>query len=180
MRRAALALALAVTAVASPADARACPMLTDPEDYQRVLGHDVIDGHLDIRSADLASNDTVVLAVLRMRSLGPGEPSGVAGVRWSFVWEIDGTLHVAEVRRAAGPTATYTASFGAAPVSATIDAATASITWRIPRSAIPALATPKRTFRNLRATTSVAGSTFDTAASMATYIDQTAGCIPAS
>lgn len=184
MRRAAAVLALTVLPVlAPPAQALSCPMLTSPEAHLTVAGQPVPVpfAGVDIRSGDLASGPTTVAVVLRLRDLDD-LPTLLLGVRWTFGWTIDGTPYAArfDLPVASPHTATFTGPSGTVVVPASADRITDDIRWTIPRGLLPDLATPKRTFRDIHAYTQVLGVTADTATTPATYIDQTAGCIPAS
>jgi hypothetical protein len=177
--------ALTAVALAVPAQAAGCPMLTDVAgDGTWGLVPLVSSPQLDIRSGDVASGATTVVAVLRMTSLVDNLYSQL-GPQWGIAWSINGNSYSATLRRGAGPVPSYIATFqspsGTSTPAWSYDLGTGVITWTMPRSALPDLATPGQTFSNLRAQTALLSGSADQAfASSATYVDQTAGCVPAS
>jgi hypothetical protein len=174
--------ALTAVALAVPAQASTCNLLVDVAgDGQWVGG--INSSQLDIRSGDVASGPTTVVAVLRMTSLVDNIYSQL-GPSWTIAWTIDGHGYAADLRRGAGPNPTYVATFSSPSGTVTpawsYDLGTGVITWTIPRSALPDLATPGRTFTEIRAVTRLLSSSADQALSTATYDDQTASCVPAA
>lgn len=174
--------ALTAVALAVPAQASTCNLLVDPAGDGLWVGG-ISSSQLDIRSGDVASGATTVVAVLRMTSLVDNLYSQL-GPSWTMGWRINGNSYTAQLRRGIGPTPNYIAVF--ASPSGTItpawsyDLGTGVITWTIPRSALPDLATPGQTFTNIGARTALLSTDADQAISTATYVDQTASCVPAA
>jgi hypothetical protein len=174
--------ALTAVALAVPAQASTCNLLVDAAgDGQWVGG--INSSQLDIRSGDVASGPTTVVAALRMTSLVDNVYSQL-GPSWRIGWQINGHSYVAQLRRGVGPTPNYVAEFaspsGAITPAWSYDLGTGVITWTIPRSALPDLATPGQTFTDIAARTDLLSTSADWANSTATYVDQTASCVPAA
>jgi hypothetical protein len=178
--------ALTAVALAVPAQASTCNLLVDVAgDGIWSLGAGVVNSpQLDIRSGDVASGATTVVAVLRMTSLVDNVYSQL-GPGWSIGWRINGHAYTADLRRGIGPNPNYIATFES-PSGTVItpawsyDLGTGVITWTIPRAALPDLATPGQTFTDIAAATRLLSYSADQANSTATYVDQTASCVPAS
>lgn len=189
LRNAMLTIALAalpVVAVATPANAATCNLIVDAVGDAGVLNNALLrSDHVDIVSGDVASGPTTVVAVLRLKSLDPDLASNL-GPAWKIGWNIGTNNYTASVRRTLGPIGSYITEFSvngtlAGPVSVAVDVTNDTITWTIPRSLLPDLATPGATFTALRATTTVLSSTSDIAfSSTATYVDQSPSCVPAA
>jgi hypothetical protein len=180
LRTAAVAAALLAPLAGAPAHAATCPLLTD-------AAGDVALAEYDLRSADVASGATTVVAVIRVGAIETG-PQALAPALWALHWRINTTHYSAWVRRDAG-TGTYAPFFAAKPgtsahgVTVAVDPTAASFTITVPRTALPDLATPGQTFADVDASTSlttVGGTDFDTAVTSQTYVDGTAGCVPAA
>lgn len=188
MRRITSVLAAAVafvTVMTGPAHATPCPLVTDPtgDGGWPIAAPLLTPPALDVVGADVASGATTVVAVVRLASLA-ADPADALGMTWRFGWTIAGTHHMVEARRS-NTTGAYVASFQVAGVPApstfAADVATATLTWTMPRSSLPALATPGATFQTFSGNSNLFGSTadvfFDGAA---TYVDQDPGCVPAA
>ena len=184
MRRILSAVAtLAVTALAAPASATVCPILTDPAgDGGWPLSAPVVHSpQLDILSADVATGATTLVAVLRLADLD-GDNVGLLGVTWRLGWRLDGAPQGVEVRRAPNGRVTATFVAGGTPVPAAVafDYGTDAITWTVPRTDVPGLAAGA-TFALFGANSNVFSSTADTAAEFTnTYVDGDPGCVPAA
>lgn len=187
--RAALTLALAVlpVAIATPAHALSCPLVTDPAGDARLLGLTLPVRELDIVSADVASGPATVAVALRVVSLdhtylNAGEPT------WRVQWVIGDKQYAADLWFGYGPLGRgYVPEFringhSVGPVPFTVDVVTDTITWTIPRGLLPDLATPGATFTGIQAITWRPGLGYpaDQTTPPATYVDQDPGCIPAS
>lgn len=178
---AALVAVPVLVAAAPAAQAGTCPLLVDAWGDGALGAAPVMHSdQLDIRSADLASGATSVVGVLRVASLAP-DTLATFGPTWALAWRINTTRYAFTLRR--DLFGTYTAAFVGAPSTVlpavTVDTATASITWSVPRSALPDLATAGQTFDSISASTSLLGSSADAALTTQTYVDQSAGCISA-
>jgi hypothetical protein len=197
LRRAALTVALAVVplvATATPAQAVSCPLISDPLDastYYPFPGGIPTSQNADIVSVDLASGPTTVAVAMRVAALDPDLFTAL-GPEWFVAWYI-GTNHYGVIARRTGSLiggpATYVVSFqmngtdlGSVPFST--DAVTDTVSWTVPRSLLPDLATPGATFTTIFAGTRVLSGTTDYAPDWPTpfpsYVDQSPGCIPAS
>jgi hypothetical protein len=183
-------LALAAVLVAAPltvlgtpaAQAGTCPLLVDVAGDALLVPGTPSQPDLDIRSADIASGATNVVVTLRLTTLSPSA-AGRAPVRWAVGWHFGTGKYGVSLNRDQNGTYSAFVSNAGGQGSATVDVANASITWTVPRSAFSALSTPGTTFSSITAATQLLGlSTFtaDEAATSQTYVDQTAGCIPAS
>jgi hypothetical protein len=193
MRRLPYALAL-VTALslAVPAHAAGCPLLVDPAgDSTFPLGLPVLHpDELDIRSADVASGPTTVVAVLRVTSLELKSVASALGEEWTVHWHIGSIGYAALARSPLLSDRAYSWAFtrdgadggpvDAGPVALTVDRTAGTFTWVIPRSYLPELATPGATFTPITAVTWDISSTVDTAYTPTSYVDQSPGCVPAS
>jgi hypothetical protein len=191
MRKVAAVLAV-VTALltAGPAHAAGCPMLTDPTgdtlSELNVPQSLVQPGPWDIVSADLATGATSLTAVIRLRDLGNANPvdnAAFLATSWQVSWALGGQRHLVRLVIGFGRVvAEYTYTDAAAPlaVPVTIDHGADSISWTVPRSAVPGLA-PGATFSYLTAMSSFVSSSVDQAAGDgAFYTDGAPGCIPAA
>jgi hypothetical protein len=183
---AALVAVPVLTAAAPVARAGTCPLLVDVwGDGTVQAGGAVVttSDDLDIRSADLASGTNDVVVTLRLATLSPS-PVGRAPVRWAVGWHLgSGKYGVSANRDADGAYSGFAANANGQHAVLTVDVAHASLTWTVPRSAFSPLATPGATFDSITAASQVGGTsllTADQAATTQTYVDQTAGCIPAS
>lgn len=182
-------VAVPVLVVAAPA-ARAgtCPLLVDAagdgavQPAGPVLG---TSGQLDIRSADIASGTTKVVAVLRVASLASDTLTHL-GAEWAVSWRIDGGTYFVVLERSA--LGDYTARLvvdgaNAPGVEVSVDFTHAVITWQADRAALPGLATAGATFDHIVATTAAnLGVTYanaDAGFTPQTYVDQSTGCVSA-
>lgn len=179
------ALTAFFTLTAAPAHAAGCPSLTDPAgDGQWDIASVVSSGKLDVLSADVSSGPTTVVAVVRLASFAPDHVDRL-GIAWLAGWTIDGGRYEVELRQSAVTGTSYVAEYsgpsGTGPVSYAIDATAATITWTIPRSALPVLATPGRVFSDLGAFSRVLSSSADNAfADGGFHTDGTTGCVSAA
>jgi hypothetical protein len=149
-RVAATVVAGAATIVALPTTASAAP----PKPTCNLMVDAVGDGaslDTDVVSGDIASDATVVVAQLRLRSLTPDAMSAT-GARWTLGFPVGSAYYEYGLRRdALGTlTATFTRQVPdeggpvvvAIPMT-TYDPARRAITWRVTRASIPELpATP--------------------------------------
>jgi hypothetical protein len=183
---AALVTAALPVLAAPAAQASSCPLFVDVlGDGASPLLPALRSDQLDIVSGDVASGATSVVAVLRLKSLAPDTVTTFGGV-WAVRWTINGNQYSVSVRRDVH--GEYAALFlgGSAGVlpGVTIDVANATITWTLPRTALPDLATAGQTFSGIAATTYLMLGTVytnaDEAVTSQTYVDQTAGCVAAS
>lgn len=144
--------------------------------------------HLDIRSGDVASGDTTVAGVLRLRDLAPAATATLAGGRWDLSFGIDGARYTFVLRMdatgAVQPAFLRDAGDGpmpAGPVTVTMNLVTGTITWTVPRANVAELPpTPAGdVLAGLAATTyvGVTGSTADSALSARTYTDGWPSCV---
>jgi len=179
-------VAVPLTVLAAPAaHASTCPLLLDAANDAVLFTPSLNANDLDVRSADIASGTTNVVAVLRLTTLTPSNAAQV-GARWAVAWQVNGVKYAFLLDR--DPRGTYTpriANGGTAPVQVVVDFTNATITWTAPRTAFGQLATAGQTFDTITASGSVmtpAGvtTTADAAFTTQTYVDQTAGCIPAT
>ena len=174
---------LATTALlvlaAVPAHASGCPSLTDPAgDAIWDVVPAVTSGARDIVSADVSTGPTTLVATLRLASLSPSTSSGFT--TWRLGWGIGGATHAVEARVATGqPIAVYSSPSGSVPVSFTVDRAASTVTWTVPRSAVPGLT--GASLSNLYAMTALLSTSADEAFAPGTFhVDGTPGCIPAA
>lgn len=180
---AALTALLALSA--TPAGATGCPMLTDVAGDGRWALAPIESPQLDILSADVASGPTTVSVVLRLASLESDHVDHL-GVRWAVGFVVGGVSNGVYLRRTIHPQPLYISEFRrdnavVGAVAFTFDPATATITWTVPRSAIPELATPGQVFHDIGAITTVFSSSADNAFDdSSTYVDQSPGCISAA
>ena len=188
--RAPYALTAALLAVPGvPARALSCPMVVPhPGNVQVSLPRESpVAAELDLRSADLASGPTVVLVVVHVRDLGAPDPATRLGALWELQFSVAGTTYVAQAHR--NESGTYYGSlnrsgvpFGGVPLTPDTDHDT--LTWAIPRSWVPELATPGQEFRVTNATTYVTGTPFSQVAVVRVtanvrYRDQARACVKA-
>jgi hypothetical protein len=197
IRRLAVLVALTgAIAGALPASATTCPLLTDPAGDATTTNATLMPAapEADVLSADIASGATTVTAVLRVASLAHPE-GGSWVVSWHFAdtsgpW---GGLYAFQASRQAD--GSYdTGGFGGGAYSVAVDEANGTITWTAPRSNYPELAPGSVEFLGLHAQAgkqfgqTVAGrwigvsaiSSQDDGVTTQTYVDGTAGCIPAA
>lgn len=187
LRQALLTISLATLpaiALAAPAHAITCPMLSDATGDSHAFAGPIYSAGADIVSADIASGATTVTAELRVASLADEIPSNFAP-RWDLTWKLNTTDYTVQLRRVVAFN-TYVGEFyientSAGVVPFTVDTATSTIRWEIPRSLLPDLATPGATFTGLKGVTFVLPSVFNGASDVATttetYVDQSTGCI---
>lgn len=183
--------AIATFAFASPAVAeqpeeatappkKVCHLLTDPEgDGRSGVVPLLASPALDILSGDVASGDTTVVGVLRLKTTDlTNDPAALLGMRWVFGFTIDRADYLFSTTYSpnGGHRQDFTGGDGTG-LSATVGPN--SITWTLPRSAFPNLTTGS-VFTQLRAVTSVFGGSADVALSSRTYTDQTPSCVPAA
>ena len=174
--------------VASPAHATPyCNLVVDQAgDGQHRAAPVLSSPTLDLLSGDVASGATTVVAVLRLASADTSnDPVAKLGIRWSLAFTVDGTDYALTLRRAAGTNDTKTAEMFVEGVAVTPPAFTvsgSSITWTVPRSAFPELATPgTAVFSTFAGMTLLAGGLADTMINgTATYPDQAASCVAAA
>lgn len=181
-----VALAVLPAVAAAPAHAVTCPLVADPAGDAFTGGSYLpipTTPNADIVAVDVASGATTVAAVMRVASLDP-DLFDRFGPEWVVAWRINGNEYVVRTRRTAHrdfDTRFQVNQANAGPVPVAFDLAADTITWTIPRTLLPDLATPGATFTTFRSFTSVLSSTTDTAVDLAvTYVDQTAGCVPAA
>jgi hypothetical protein len=177
VRRTLAAAATACLALAAPARATACPLLSDPPGDAFLAGP-VPSPAVDVVSGDVASDATNVVAVLRVASLTG--PDAVLRGQWFFEWRIAGVQHYVQLTRdAAGRYTSLHERDGVywAPPAFAVDTATGTITWTMPRSEVPDLASPGATFDTLAAATIGPVGFADSATSTATYADGSPGCV---
>ena len=180
-----ITLAAALPVLATPAHAVTCPLITDATGDSRAPGP-LYSANVDIVSADIASGATTVTAQLRLASIDIEAPAGHLAPRWDVDWTINGTKYNAQVRRVlvfgTYVSELYIGTTSAGPVPFTVDLATDTITWTIPRSLIPDLATPGQTFTELKAVTftQASNNSADAAVSAQTFVDQDTVCITAA
>ena len=177
---------LPVVALATPAHAITCPLLSDASGDSRVAAVPLYSATVDIVSADIASGTNNVAVELRVASIDDDAPSNLAP-RWDVEWSINGTDYTAQVRRVVafnsyvGEFYVNDVSVGLVPFN--VNTTTDTISWTIPRTLLPDLATAGQTFDSIRAVTWVlpsAGRSADLGTTTQTYVDQTTGCITAS
>lgn len=200
LRRSLLTITLAslaalpvVLVTAAPANAKhktppapVCPMLSDATGDSRTFGLPAYSPTVDIVSADIASGPTNVHVQLRLASIEDDLAADMAP-RWDVAWSINNTDYMVQLRQVL-VFGTYVGEFyveqvSAGPVAFTVDLATDTITWTIPRTLLPDLATPGGTFTQVKSVTWTlpsAGRSADSATTTETYVDQTVGCISAS
>ena len=160
MRRTVLLLAgLALVAPAVPTHAavpKFCGRVTDADDDQTPFP-----ASMDIRRVEAAAGKKTVVGVLTLESTQPDAVFALAGMRWDLSFQVAGAKF-AFSRRYDGLSGTYRNSFtGVASVVVKVTSTT--ITWTVPRSAVPALKKPKTSICMVGATTSIAGQTMDSA-----------------
>lgn len=148
VRIAAVAL-LAPAVLAAPAQARprvACNQVPDAVGDGNP-GYGPSRDALDIVSADVATGKNNLVAAVRLRSLA-ADPALAAGVVYSFAWVVNGTpQRLTLIRYDDGtsvsefdPDTGQTAPGDAIAARVTVDAATGTITWTLPRVLDHALA----------------------------------------
>jgi hypothetical protein len=159
-----------------------CNLLTDPVGDVTNAGGEVA----DIVSGDVASGETTVVVVLRLRSLDPS--AGPAqGSTWRFAFGLGTRTYEFEASR--GPTGETASSLtatepGGTPqqIPVTLTFSGSYLEWEAARAALPDLAT-STTFRDLTATTfSGTGTTAlaaDATSATATYEDRHPSCLKA-
>ncbi|HWL36148.1 MAG TPA: hypothetical protein VNQ77_08125 [Frankiaceae bacterium] len=177
----ALAALLALT-VATPSHATTCNLLVDQRgDGRSTIIPGMESDQLDILSADIASGSTTVVVVLRVASLDP-DPRMSGGVKWAVGWALAPTgPHYGVTLRRPTLSGTYVADASGIPVTYAVDVPAATITWTLPRTSFPELATPgTATFQRITASTSPLFANADAAATHGTYLDQTPSCVPAA
>jgi hypothetical protein len=182
----ALAAGGVVVVGAAPASAAksppSCRLLVDPvgdvsPSYSAVV---------DVVSADVASGDTTVVGVLRVRDLRASDTATASGARWDLGFDVNGTRYTYGLRRDAQ--GFYTATFSRGPVVVAgpmkFVLGTDSITWTVPRSAVKDLPAKPHgdLLSGLGAETyaSAADVAADRATSKATYTDGAPSCVPAA
>jgi hypothetical protein len=184
MKAAPVALAaLLALAVASPAHAITCPILSDPVGDGRSKLVPVVESpQIDIVSGNIASGSTTVAGTLRVASLAPDTVSAMHP-RWALSFALGATTHTFGAEIPLGTGGTPVGSFDGLPLPAgstfTINVTTSTFRWSVPRSAVPELVWDQ-TFHSVTASTSVLVSNADAAGTQAVYLDQTPGCISAS
>ena len=147
--------------------------------------------HLDIKSADVATGQTTVVGVVRVRDLGSAAASVVAGGRWDLSFGTGGSRYTFTLRvdpfGAAQPSFTRDPGTGpvpAGPVSVVVNGVTNTITWTVPRTSVVELPpTPDRTTVLggfvVRTYAGPADLAADAASSAGQYLDGTPSCVRA-
>lgn len=135
---------------------------------------------LDVLSADVATGQKLVTAVLRLGSL---DDVPADGATWSFSWMLGTQTYRVETEQSpAGRTSRLVVGGqqSTATPTVTVDAATRQVRWQVFRGAVPDLA-QTATFHSLSAATARGtGATAvqsDAASSSATYEDRTPSCV---
>jgi hypothetical protein len=136
---------------------------------------------LDIQSADLATGDTTLVAVVRVGSLDAYPPQGGT---WTFGWTLGGRAYLLSATRSAtgttGAGMTVDGVATGASVTYVFDVPSHEVRWVVPRADVPDLATAT-TFTGLRVTTSrgtgATASAADDTTRTATYEDRTPSCV---
>lgn len=170
---------------AVPARASGCPMLVDPTGDGRPAAVAPVSSPLwDVLSADVATGPTTLVAVLRLAGL-PADPPDSAllnGTAWRMGWTIGTARHSVELRWSFGSlVSVYSWSDGAASagtaVPVTIDRAGGTLSWTVPRAAVPGLS--GATLSGLAAQTLFLSGSVDQSFTLTTYTDGTPGCVSA-
>ena len=158
----------------------ACTLLVDPTGD---VAAPTYAGDVDILSGDVASGQSTVVGVLRVRDFGTSYPATASGARWDLGFDVNGTRYTFGLRRDAQGFYATTFSRGTLVVTGAVQVlvGNASITWTVPRSAVPDLpATPAGdVLSGLGAETyaSAAGIAADRATSNARYADGAPSCV---
>lgn len=178
--------ALTSLAVAVPASAAGCPLVADPAGDPGIgIVGTPLTPSLDMVGIDLASGASTVVVRMSVRSFGL-DPSSLGWTSWGVSWDLDGQYYGVSADHRIGE-AGISADFQAGPtlptpVPVTVDTAAGTLTWTLPRSWLPELATPGATFGRIRGIT---GETFTAVHDFAdggttTYADGAPGCVPAA
>ena len=175
--------ALSVPFLASAAHASSCPLVSDAFNDGAWLTPSIQSPTFDIRSLDLASGATTLVAVLRVGALPSGQTGGPFGFGQKYIvaWDIGSTFYAVEARFSGSSVISrFTVGgvdAGAAPLA--LDPSTGTLTWTLARGNVPGLT--GATLELPRAVSSWMGTSTDNAIdATATYVDGTAGCVPAA
>lgn len=169
-----------------PAPKPVCLLLTDQSgDGQSKVYPMMNSDALDIISADVVSGAKTFVAVLRLKTTKTDNDNWamLTGMRWSMAFEVGGTSISFTRYRKAGLTPAYQDAMtvggggGASPVTTMNDT---TITWTVPRTAIPMLNKAKSSVTNIGAVTYVNSANADDATSKATYPDKYPSCVKAA
>jgi hypothetical protein len=165
----------------------ACNLVTDEEGDGTHHASGLSSPVLDIKSVDVATNGKKVAAILRLKSLTMSntDPLTLGQVDWSVYFQISGTNYEFTYRKGSGTNPTSSANFTAGNSSAKpdvkFDAATATITWSVARSAVANLKRPKQSLVQIGGTTSWMGGNADGAGPSpknVKYPDLYPSCLP--
>ena len=167
MRRLPFALAaLSVLALSVPAQASTCPLISDAVNDVHNL-YAMQSPALDIVSGGIVSDATSVTATLHVLAL-PERDLAYMGIDWDVRWRIGtsqyrvrASLYNDRVPGARPVTGEFTTPTGEINVPVVVDRAAATLTWTVPRSAMPELAAGGAVFTQPWATTLFMSSTAD-------------------
>jgi len=138
---------------------------------------------VDILSADVATSKNELVAVLRLaKTSTDGETWTRLGYEWAFGSNANGTAYAFRARLTGGGDWITGVQIGdtAPKYTFTIDHATKSFVWRVPRKGIGAMTRPKLTWTKFSANSSIFSSTADNMANPdARYPDLHPSCVKA-
>ncbi|HWL34842.1 MAG TPA: hypothetical protein VNQ77_01490 [Frankiaceae bacterium] len=192
MRRRSMLVAAVTALLALPgaASAATCNLVTDKAN-DAYVGHPaagVSSKPLDIRSLDVATGKKTLVVVLRVATTkSADDPATAAGMAWDVSFKIAGADY--RFSRRVGPGGNVVSEGGNGNGSAVSGVKVAvsgtSITWTVPRSAIPKLKKRGAVFTHFFGGTTTTGLGYDQApnggvVSPARYVDGTKSCVKAA
>lgn len=184
----ALALLLASAPAADaakrrPAPKPLCNLMVDDQknDGNSNLLPGVSSQMVDIISADVATSKNELVAVLRLaKTSTDGETWTRLGYEWAFGANANGTAYAFRARLTGSGQMIPGVQIGDQnpPYTFTIDQATKSFVWRVPRKGVGAMARPKLVWTKFSANSSIFSSTADNMANAdARYPDLHPSCV---